>query len=125
MVAARLAVRQSYQSNKYGESNPREDGIDPVMIHARIALMAGFRLALRGLGPTADAKPGSSPEAKKPASAGKDTKASKSAKTSAAKASANKTSATKSSANKTSAAQASAAKATKTAAGKGKDKGKD
>jgi len=80
------------------------------MIHARIALMAGFALALLALGPTADAQTGSSPEAKKATSAGKDATASKSAKTSAAKASASK---------------ASTANASKTAATKGKDKGKD
>ena len=41
-----LVVRQSYQSNKCGESNPREDRIDPLIIQVRIALMTGLAIKL-------------------------------------------------------------------------------
>jgi soluble lytic murein transglycosylase len=74
MVAARLAVRQSYQPNKGGESDLIKDRIDPLITRARIALMTGLAVGLLVLGPTADAQTSANkPEAK--AAAGKDAKA--------------------------------------------------
>src|SRR5262245_24716790 len=73
MVAAGLAVRQSYQPNKGGESDPLEDRTDPLITRARIALMSGLAVGLLVLGPAADAQTTSS--ATKSATASKNAKA--------------------------------------------------
>jgi peptidoglycan lytic transglycosylase len=54
-VAARLAVRQSYQPKKDEESDTRNDGDKSLTIRARFAL-AALGLGLLVLGPTADAQ---------------------------------------------------------------------
>src|SRR3954470_14855970 len=56
MVAAQLGARQSYQSNKGGESNSLGDGAASVMVQTRFALITGLALILLGLGPQVDAQ---------------------------------------------------------------------
>src|SRR5947199_6838483 len=55
-VAARLAVRQSYQPKKDEESDTRNNGGKSLTMRARIALLAALGLGLLAFGPMADAQ---------------------------------------------------------------------
>lgn len=80
MVAAWLALCQSYQLNKDEESDPRKNRTDAVIIRARIALTFGLALGLLALGTMVGAQTASSDQS---STEGKKAKVGKASKTGA------------------------------------------